>query len=228
VTMSISTRDDSPDLEGSGATGAPAAGQTPVVQTPAAGTQYGAGGGTACDSCGAPVDLAQRYCVECGVHRVGVNDPAAAYVNRQPAQAPRANRAVIVSSRRSRAVTALMLALIPVAIAVGVLVGRSSNNSDPSLLKAIRASHAQVVTVPSGHATVVTVGAGSSVTKTASKSKSTAKSTSSSTTAAAGKSAVGSKSTAAQKAQSAKIVKKLQNTNGESYLDPLPSQVGGG
>jgi hypothetical protein len=221
--MSISTSDESPELEGPGPFGSAAAGVSLGDGMPG-GAPDGGGPAVSCTHCGAALDPAQRYCVECGLHRIGVNDPAAAYMNRQPAAGARATRAVIVSSRQSRWITALVLALIPVAVGQGVLVGRASNNQDAALLKAAR-SHA-IITVP-GKTSVVTISAGgrlSGVTATTAASKS-------STTASGGhtgSAAVGAKTSAAQKAQSAKIVQKLQTSTGASYLDPLPSQVGGG
>jgi hypothetical protein len=135
----------------------------------------------------------------------------------------RVSRAVVISSRRSRLISALMLALIPIAIGVGVVIGRSSNNRDPALIKAIKGERAQVVTVQSGSASVVTVSAGGRLTKSGAKTKPTT-----STTAAKKSAAVGAKQTKAQQKRSASIVKKLDNTTGQSYLDPITSQVGGG
>src|SRR6202034_137392 len=86
-----------------------------------------------CDECGSPVEPNQRYCVVCGAHRRGVDDPAARYMTRATAEARheriRAQRAA--AGHRSRRTasglwTALVLALVPVSAAVGVLVGRSS------------------------------------------------------------------------------------------------------
>ena len=199
---------------------------------PAPGAQPTLGGVSSlrCEVCGAAVAADQRYCVECGNHRVGVNDPAASFMNRSAARgSQRAGRAVVVSARRGRLTTALMLVLIPVAIAVGILIGRSSNNQDSKLLRAVAREKAQIVTVQSGSAKVVTVSGATSAAgtkQTKSKSK-TAKNTSSTATKKAAGS-VGSSSSASQAKQSQKIVKKLQSTNGLSYLDPLPSQVGGG
>ncbi len=226
--MSVSPTDPTPEFDPQ-----TSAESDPQPSLPyASGAQPGGASGLRCDTCGAPVAVDQRYCVECGAHRVGVNDPASAYMHRSPVRGQRATRAVVVSSRRSRLISALMLALIPIAIGVGVLIGRSSNNQDPALLKAIKGERAQVVTVQSGSASVVTVAAGAKVAKSAAQAKSAKSSKSGSATkspAAETKSAVvGAKQTKSQQKQSASIVKKLNNTTGQSYLDPITSQVGGG
>jgi hypothetical protein len=215
--MSVNPTDHASDY------GAPPAS---AAQPQGPGPQLGGISGVRCETCGAAVEADQRYCVECGAHRIGVNDPAASYMNRSPARTQRATRAVVVSSRRGRLITALMLAMIPIAIGVGVLIGRSSNNQDPALLRAINQSRARVVTVQSGSAQVVTVGAGGKVTKSGTKTAKTSQKTS--TTAAKKSAAVGAKQTASQQKQSASIVKKLNNTTGQNYLDPITSQVGGG
>jgi hypothetical protein len=221
--MSVSTSDPSPEFDG------PSSDQPgpPMSLSSPSGIQPDGAGGVRCETCGAPVALDQRYCVECGAHRVGVNDPASAYMNRSPGRAQRPTRAVVVSSQRSRLITALMLALIPISIGVGVLIGRSSNNQDPALLKAIKGERAQVVKVPSGAASVVTIPAGTKVNTTAAKAKST-KTKHSAAAATKPSAAVGAKPTKTQQKQSASIVKKLNKSTGQSYLDPITSQVGGG
>jgi hypothetical protein len=96
-----------------------------------------------CESCSAPVDHAQRYCVVCGTHRRHVRDPAARYHatktsrSRSHPGAPARTKA----SRPSNLLTALILALIPLAIGLGVLVGRASNNGDAKLLAALANQH---------------------------------------------------------------------------------------
>ncbi len=92
-----------------------------------------------CAGCGAPVDHAQRYCVVCGTHRRHVRDPAARYLagktrRSRPAAAPSAPAR---GARSSNLLTALILAMIQLAIGLGVLVGRASNNGDGKLLAAL-------------------------------------------------------------------------------------------
>lgn len=101
-----------------------------------------------CEQCGAPVESTQRYCVVCGAHRRHVRDPAGRHF------AARASRARGSAAARppersrkgtSSLLTAVILAAVPLAIGLGVLVGRSSNNSDAKLLAALRDQKPQVV-----------------------------------------------------------------------------------
>ncbi len=107
-----------------------------------------------CDQCSAPVEANQRYCVVCGARRKHVYDPAARYLSAASSR----SRSVgpgsrPVSSRRRRSFglgTAALLAVIPLAVAVGVLVGRSANGNDAGLIAALRAQKATVVNVAGG------------------------------------------------------------------------------
>lgn len=94
-----------------------------------------------CDQCGTPVDSAQRYCVACGAHRRHVRDPATQYLALRGHRARASAGARPPASRRkgtSSLLTAVIVAAIPLAIGLGVLVGRSSNDGDAKLLAALR------------------------------------------------------------------------------------------
>ena len=108
-----------------------------------------------CEHCGAAVDRAQRYCVACGAHRRHVRDPAARYLaSRTRRTAAPAGAAPPASGRRgsSNLLTAVIVAAIPLAIGLGVLVARSSNNGDAKLLAALRNQKPQVVASTAGGA----------------------------------------------------------------------------
>jgi hypothetical protein len=99
----------------------------------------------ACDECGAPVDAEQRYCVVCGAHRRNVNDPATRYLSQTSAKSRRSKAGA--TARRSpqfggfrgaSLALVVVIALIPVAAAVGVIAGRSSNNDDSNLISALK------------------------------------------------------------------------------------------
>jgi hypothetical protein len=98
-----------------------------------------------CGQCGAPLDERQRYCVECGTSRRHPGDPVARHFTlaaRRSTEPPE-----IVAPPRGRSdlrLTALVLALLPVAAALGVLVGKhnSGPGSDKALLAALRAQPA--------------------------------------------------------------------------------------
>jgi SPOR domain len=114
-----------------------------------------------CEQCGSPLDHGQRYCVMCGNHRRHVRDPAARYLagsrsKTRPGAAPAAGTP---RQRSSNLAVTLAIALIPLAIGLGVLVGRASNNGDSKLIAALRAQQPEVITTAGG-------GSGSAATAT--------------------------------------------------------------
>lgn len=192
---------------------------------------------THCEECGAPVDHVQRYCVTCGAHRRHVADPAARYLSATTARARESTRASsappAARPRRSSGLgVAMMLAVIPVAVAVGVAVGRSSNNEDAKLIKELSRSPAQVAAASQATATSPSAAAAATsatgskakkhVSRSSTKGKSKHQATSSTSKAP---SSLNGQASAAQKKQGQAIVNKLQNTNGTGYLNQLPSQV---
>jgi hypothetical protein len=101
-----------------------------------------------CDSCGAPLDERQRYCVGCGTRRKHAEYPAARFL----AAATRRERSAaagvpLAARRRQRAslATVALIAAIPIAVGVGVVVGRSSSGGDGKLIAALRAQKATVI-----------------------------------------------------------------------------------
>jgi hypothetical protein len=122
-----------------------------------------------CEECGAPLDENQRYCVVCATRRKHVADPAAAFMSAATSRsrsAARRERAGAPPPRRNSSLgTALLIALIPVAVLLGVLVGHNGNGNDSKLLAAIRAQKPEVVNVGGGGTaeTSASTGAGSTV-----------------------------------------------------------------
>lgn len=201
-----------------------------------------------CDECAAPVDVDQRYCVSCGAHRRNVNDPAARYLSHATAGS-RTSRA-IATQKRSRQPgsgvrglgVALLLALIPAVAAVGVLVGRSSNNQDAKLIQALTRNQAARATTTATASTAAGTAASSSATthtgvhkakprKRSSGKASSAKShkAATSTTQFGSVSQIaGTKATKAQEQQGAQDAQKVQKSTGKSYVNGqsgLPSTV---
>jgi hypothetical protein len=198
-----------------------------------------------CDECGAPVDKDQRYCVSCGAHRRHVNDPAARYLSQATARS-RSSQATVPARKLARGgagsrslALALAIAVIPVAAAVGVIAGRSSNN-DARLIQALDRRQAAA----GATATVGGTGTRSSATKAAGKAKAKHHSKHSSSNATpsaknAGKvltktqngtaqQITGFKPTTSQKQQGASATAKVQKSTGKSYVNGqnnLPSQV---
>jgi hypothetical protein len=100
-----------------------------------------------CDRCGSALDDEQRYCVVCGANRRHPGDPVARYLS--AARRPPAATAVSVTAAARRTDgrwVAAAFALLPIAAAIGVLVGRG--NSD--VVAALRAQKAPVVQIDSG------------------------------------------------------------------------------
>jgi hypothetical protein len=86
-----------------------------------------------CEECRAPVERDQRYCVQCGARQTHAHNPAVNYF----AAAARRTRGSSGYSRGTSAlrgpVSGLFFVLLPLAVAAGVLVGRSgsaSSNND--------------------------------------------------------------------------------------------------
>ena len=194
-----------------------------------------------CDECGAAVDHDQRYCVTCGAHRRHVPDPAARHLAQSTARSRAGSPAAAGVAppgrgrRGSGLVVALLLALIPVTVAVGVEVGRSSNNNDAQLIRELSASQTQLAAASRAAAATSSAAATpAAATPAASpghhraKRHAGAKRTSPTGTnpnSSKAPSTVNGAASAAQQHQSATIVNKLQHTNGTSYLNQLPSQV---
>jgi hypothetical protein len=108
-----------------------------------------------CEECGSPLDAQQRYCVECGARRGNGANPASRYF---ATMSKRARRPLTGPPKRppaSRAAAVGFFALLPIAVALGVVVGRSGSDSgnEAALLKALKSSEAQVATSNVGAAT---------------------------------------------------------------------------
>jgi hypothetical protein len=103
------------------------------------------GGYEPCEECGSPLDAQQRYCVECGARRGNGANPASRYF---ATMSKRARRPLTGPPKRppaSRAAAVGFFALLPIAVALGVVVGRSGSDSgnEAALLKALKSSEAQ-------------------------------------------------------------------------------------
>lgn len=100
-----------------------------------------------CEECGAPLDPQQRYCVNCAARRGNGANPASRYF---AAMSKKARRPLVGPPAKagsgSRAAAVGFFALLPIAVALGVVVGRSgSGDSDnEALLEALRQQEAAV------------------------------------------------------------------------------------
>jgi hypothetical protein len=115
-----------------------------------------------CEECGAPMDPQQRYCVECAARRGNGSNPASRYF---AAMSKKSRRPLTKSQAKapgggSRAAAVGFFALLPIAVALGVVVGRSGGSGDSNeeaLLKALhQAEKQQVAAAPVEEQTVST------------------------------------------------------------------------
>jgi hypothetical protein len=199
-----------------------------------------------CDECGAPVDKEQRYCVACGAHRRHVNDPAARYLSQATARS-RSKKAAGATPKQPSAGArfrglglALAIALVPVAAAVGVIAGRSSNNNDAKLIRAL-AQHQSAAATTTVAASTARDSSGAAKTAAHAKAKHHGKKVSAKppSTKNAGKvisrtrngtaqQITGFRPTPAQEQQGSTETKKVQKSTGRNYVNGqnnLPSQV---
>lgn len=103
-----------------------------------------------CEECGAPMDPQQRYCVNCAARRGNGANPASRYFavmskrSRRPLSAPAPKQGI-----SSRAAAVGFFSLLPLAVALGVMVGRGGSGDDNSeaLLQALKEKQATAATV---------------------------------------------------------------------------------
>jgi hypothetical protein len=115
-----------------------------------------------CEECGAPLDPQQRYCVNCAARRGNGANPASRYfaAMSKKARRPLAGPAAKTGSG-SRAAAVGFFALLPVAVALGVVVGRSGSGEggNEALLEALRQQESAVASTAAGSATTASTGA---------------------------------------------------------------------
>ncbi len=109
-----------------------------------------------CEECGAPLDPQQRYCVNCAARRGNGANPSSRYFAAMSKKARRPlTRPPAKSGPGSRAAAVAFFALLPVAVALGVVVGRgdSGDGDDEALLQALRQQEAAVASTAGTPAT---------------------------------------------------------------------------
>ena len=103
-----------------------------------------------CQECGAPMDRLQRYCVNCAARRGDADNPSSQYFAAASRWRRRgAQRRTPPPGNASRAAAVGFFALLPIAVAIGVLVGRGGSDSGPSdaaLLDALKNQNATAST----------------------------------------------------------------------------------
>lgn len=115
-----------------------------------------------CEECGAPLDPQQRYCVECAARRGNGSNPASRYF---AAMSKKSRRPLTRSQAKqpgggNRAAAVGFFALLPIAVALGVVVGRSGSgeSNEDALLKALHQAEQQQVAAASVEAETATAG----------------------------------------------------------------------
>jgi hypothetical protein len=104
-----------------------------------------------CEECGAPLDPQQRYCVECAARRGNGSNPSSRYF---AAMSKKSRRPLVKGQGKSagggsRAAAVGFFALLPIAVALGVVVGRSGSgdSNEGALLQALHQAEKQQVAV---------------------------------------------------------------------------------
>jgi hypothetical protein len=92
-----------------------------------------------CEECGAPLDEKQRYCVSCGARRRDKGGPADQYFANAGRRGKRGT-ARGQGSSGARAAAVLFFVVLPIAVAIGVLVGKGNDggNNDQQLADALK------------------------------------------------------------------------------------------
>lgn len=94
-----------------------------------------------CEECGAPMDPQQRYCVNCAARRGNGANPSSRYFASISRRArPPLVRPTAKQSPTSRAAVVGFFALLPIAVVIGVAIGRSGSGEgdNEALLQALR------------------------------------------------------------------------------------------
>jgi len=96
-----------------------------------------------CEECGAPLDEKQRYCVSCGARRRDASVPSSRYFA-SAARRGRRGSGKSASPSGARAAAVLFFVLLPIAVAIGVLVGKGNDggNNDQQLAEALKSLQA--------------------------------------------------------------------------------------
>jgi hypothetical protein len=102
-----------------------------------------------CEECGAPMDPQQRYCVECAARRGNGSNPSSRYfaAMSKKSRRPLTKGQAQARGGGSRAAAVGFFALLPIAVALGVVVGRSGSgdSNEEALLRALHQAEKQQV-----------------------------------------------------------------------------------
>jgi hypothetical protein len=106
-----------------------------------------------CEECGAPLTPQQRYCVHCAARRGNGANPSSRYFAAMSKRARRPPARVQARASGSRAAAVGFFALLPIAVAIGVVVGRTGSGEDNSaVVQALREQNAALANSGSAQA----------------------------------------------------------------------------
>ena len=131
-----------------------------------------------CEECGAPMDPQQRYCVNCAARRGNGANPSSRYFAAMSKRArPPLARPAAKQSQTSRAAAVGFFALLPIAVVIGVAIGRSgsSEGDNEALLKALQQRQATAASTSAGPTAAAAATTAKAKKKTAKADKSNAK-----------------------------------------------------
>jgi hypothetical protein len=127
-----------------------------------------------CEECGAPLDPQQRYCIHCAARRGNGANPSSRYfaaMSKRARRLPSPPPAKAGSGSRAAAVG--FFALLPIAVAIGVVVGRSGSDrgENEALLQALHRQQSAVAASPTQTASAALPAAKKAKAKAAKASK---------------------------------------------------------
>jgi hypothetical protein len=169
-----------------------------------------------CTNCASPLAADQRYCLECGERR---GDPRMPYMNGRPPEAQPTSVASAPAPRRPRSAAGTTLVAgvgtLLLAMGVGVLIGRSDDNSQVAKAPAV-----QVVTVAGAGGAVAGAPAATSATPSSTTPAGTDGADASAKAKDKGKDAKSTASTkATPKKKTTPVVKVGSKGKGKGYKD---------
>jgi hypothetical protein len=193
-----------------------------------------------CDHCQAPLEARQRYCVECGSRRLHGDDPAARYLTELTRRARTSEPVTAPPPRRSTWLVPLVLALVPLAAAAGVLVGRGQGAGDDRIVAALRAQRPPIVNVVPGATAAAGAAAAAAAPESTAKTAAKARKRSAAKgdkeggrvlargPAGDARQIEGARVTDEQRRQSREAVKRINESKGKAYVESqrhLPDQI---
>jgi len=174
-----------------------------------------------CEECGAPLDPQQRYCVNCAARRGNGANPSSRYFAAMSQRARRpAVRPPAKASSSSRAAAVAFFALLPIAVAIGVVVGRSGGDGgeNEALLEALHRQEVAQANAPAAVATTASNAAGKAKAKQAKGSNKGGEKVVAQTSNGEVHEVTGFKPTKQKTEEDTKLVEANPEQAGESYI----------